>query len=151
MSIPRTQPGSAGDDAAGRGDGRRSRGRALPEHLPEPRWPRRTRAEPGLAVPPARRRAAPRHRGTPSPRKHTPIQAARRETGLFPPCQQEGDGGDAAQGAPQSQPGEPEAAGVIPAGHPEQGRANDWKTSGTASQTPQLLSSSKEKVSGAVG
>lgn len=48
-------------------------------------------------------------------------------------------GRDAARGAPWSRCGELEAAGVSPAGHPEQGaHADDWKTSGTASQTSSL-------------
>lgn len=91
--------------------------------------------------------AAERHQGTEG-RKTPPIM---RETGLFPLCQQE-RGGTGARGAPWSRCGELEAAGISPAGHPEQGaHANSWKTSGTASQTSSVPSNSKEKVSGAIG
>lgn len=89
--------GECPQDTAGLGWGRCSRQRwarlpAVPEHRPRSRRSRSSGAGSGTRPPPSGTRA-PRDRQVPG--KHTPITAARRETGLVPLCQQEGDGEDA--------------------------------------------------------
>lgn len=88
MSVPRRQPVYSADDAAGRdGAGRfpgRPPGPRAGASPPEPRCPRApppagSRRAPGLAVAPARRRAAPRHRGTARTPKNT--HPSRRQDG----------------------------------------------------------------------